>query len=45
MIEAARGPFATAQVAMLAGLGFGAGMIYYPADARQGTWAFPFPPL
>jgi dienelactone hydrolase len=38
MIEATRGPFATAQVAMPAGHGFGGGMIYYPTDTSQGTW-------
>jgi dienelactone hydrolase len=38
MIEATRGPFATAQVAMPTGHGFGGGMIYYPTDTSQGTW-------
>jgi dienelactone hydrolase len=38
MIEATRGPFATSQVAVPAGNGFGGGMIYYPTDTSQGTW-------
>jgi len=38
MIEATRGPFATAQTAIPAGHGFGGGMIYYPTDTSQGTW-------
>jgi len=38
MIEATRGPFATSQVAVPAGHGFGGGMIYYPTDTSQGTW-------
>jgi dienelactone hydrolase len=38
MIEATRGPFATAQVSAPSGNGFGGGMIYYPTDTSQGTW-------
>jgi len=38
MIEATRGPFATAQVSMPTGQGFGGGTIYYPTDTSQGTW-------
>ncbi|NUR27619.1 MAG: lipase [Catenulispora sp.] len=38
MIEATRGPFATAQVSVPSGHGFGGGMIYYPTDTSLGTW-------
>ena len=38
MIEATRGPFATAQVSVPAGNGFGGGVVYHPADTTQGTW-------
>jgi hypothetical protein len=38
MIEASRGPFATAQATVPAGNGFGGGVIYYPTDTSQGTW-------
>ncbi len=39
-IEAARGPFATAQVSVsaLSANGFGGGDIYYPTDTSQGTF-------
>ena len=38
MIEATRGPFATAQVSVPAGNGFGGGVVYYPTDTTLGTW-------
>ena len=38
MIEATRGPFATAQVSAPSGNGFGGGVVYYPTDTTQGTW-------
>ncbi len=38
MIEANRGPFATAQVSVPAGNGFNGGVIYYPTDTSLGTW-------
>ncbi|WP_225847782.1 hypothetical protein [Streptomyces sp. HPF1205] len=38
MIEASRGPFATAQLSVPAGNGFGGGLVYYPTDTSQGTW-------
>jgi dienelactone hydrolase len=38
MIEATRGPFATSQVSVPSGYGFGGGEIYYPTDTSQGTW-------
>jgi hypothetical protein len=38
MIEATRGPFATAQVSVPSGNGFGGGVVYYPTDTTQGTW-------
>nr|WP_194891745.1 ricin-type beta-trefoil lectin domain protein [Catenulispora pinisilvae] len=38
MIEASRGPFATAQLSVLSGNGFGGGVVYYPTDTSQGTW-------
>ena len=39
MIEATRGPFATAQMSVPAGHGFNGGMVYYPTDTSLGTWA------
>ena len=38
MIEATRGPFATAQLSVASGNGFGGGVVYYPTDTSQGTW-------
>ena len=39
MIEATRGPFATASGQRVpAGHGFNGGTIYYPTDTSQGTW-------
>src|SRR5213082_1398882 len=38
MIEATRGPFATAQISAPAGNGFGGGVVYHPTDTTQGTW-------
>ena len=38
-IEASRGPFATAQMTVAPGNGFNGGVIYYPTDTSQGTWA------
>ncbi|MEW9534583.1 lectin [Microbispora sp. NPDC049125] len=37
-IAASRGPFATAQVTVPKGNGFGGGVIYYPTDTSQGTF-------
>jgi dienelactone hydrolase len=37
-VAATRGPFATAQLTVPAGNGFGGGYIYYPTDTSQGTW-------
>lgn len=37
-VAATRGTFATAQVSVPAGNGFGGGMIYYPTDTSLGTW-------
>ena len=37
-IEATRGTFATAQMNVAAGNGFGGGVVYYPTDTSQGTW-------
>ncbi len=37
-IAADRGPFATAQVTVPRGNGFGGGVIYYPTDTSQGTF-------
>ena len=36
-IEATRGTFATAQMSVAAGNGFGGGVVYYPTDTSQGT--------
>lgn len=38
MIEATRGPFATAQRSVAPGHGFNGGVVYYPTDTSQGTW-------
>jgi len=38
-VAANRGPFATAQLTVPSGNGFGGGYIYYPTDTSQGTWA------
>ena len=38
MIEASRGPFATAQQSVPPGNGFNGGEVYYPTDTSQGTW-------
>ncbi|HEU5429688.1 MAG TPA: ricin-type beta-trefoil lectin domain protein [Actinocrinis sp.] len=38
MIEATRGPFATAQVSAPSRNGFGGGVVYYPTDTSLGTW-------
>ncbi|WP_225850380.1 cellulose-binding domain-containing protein [Streptomyces sp. HPF1205] len=38
MIEATRGPFATAQLSVAPGNGFNGGTVYYPTDTSQGTW-------
>ncbi|GAA3439564.1 dienelactone hydrolase family protein [Kutzneria kofuensis] len=38
VIEASRGPFATAQQNVSPGNGFNGGMVYYPTDTSQGTW-------
>jgi alpha/beta superfamily hydrolase len=37
-VAATRGTFATAEVSVPAGNGFGGGMIYYPTDTSQGTF-------
>ncbi|MGR6917989.1 poly(ethylene terephthalate) hydrolase family protein [[Actinomadura] parvosata] len=37
-VAASRGTFATANVSVPAGNGFGGGVIYYPADTSQGTF-------
>ena len=37
-IEASRGTFATAQLSVPAGNGFGGGVVYYPTDTSLGTW-------
>ncbi|WP_030434722.1 cellulose binding domain-containing protein [Actinoplanes subtropicus] len=37
-VAATRGPFATAQLTVPAGNGFGGGYLYYPTDTSQGTW-------
>ncbi|MCE6998688.1 cellulose binding domain-containing protein [Saccharothrix sp. S26] len=37
-VSAGRGTFATAQVSVGAGNGFGGGVIYYPTDTSQGTF-------
>jgi len=38
ILEAARGPFAVAQIPAPAGAGFGGGTITYPTDTSQGTF-------
>jgi dienelactone hydrolase len=38
MIEASRGPFATAQLNVAPGNGFNGGRVYYPTDTSQGSW-------
>jgi dienelactone hydrolase len=38
-ISANRGTFATAELTLAAGNGFGGGFIYYPIDTSLGTWA------
>ena len=38
MIEATRGPFATAQTSVPPGHGFNGGTVYYPTDTSLGTW-------
>ncbi|WUH89624.1 cellulose-binding domain-containing protein [Streptomyces sp. NBC_00433] len=38
MIEANRGPFATAQLTVAPGSGFNGGTVYYPTDTGLGTW-------
>jgi dienelactone hydrolase len=38
MIEASRGPFATASMNVAPGNGFNGGTIYYPTDTSLGTW-------
>jgi dienelactone hydrolase len=38
-VAATRGTFATAQMTVPAGNGFGGGYIYYPTDTSQGRWA------
>jgi dienelactone hydrolase len=38
-ISANRGTFATAELTIPAGNGFGGGFIYYPTDTSHGTWA------
>ncbi|NUR26416.1 MAG: alpha/beta hydrolase [Catenulispora sp.] len=38
MIEASRGPFATAQQSVASGHGFNGGVVYYPTDTSLGTW-------
>jgi dienelactone hydrolase len=38
-VAATRGTFATAQISLSAGNGFGGGFIYYPTDTSLGTWA------
>ena len=38
MIEATRGPFATAQRSVAPGNGFNGGVVYYPTDTSLGTW-------
>jgi hypothetical protein len=38
-IAATRGPFATTQTTVAKGNGFGGGVIYYPTDTSQGTFA------
>ena len=38
-VAATRGPFATAQLTVPSGNGFGGGYIYYPTDTSMGTWA------
>ncbi|MET8145796.1 cellulose binding domain-containing protein [Sphaerisporangium sp. NPDC005288] len=37
-VAASRGSFATAQVSVPSGNGFGSGVIYYPTDTSQGTF-------
>jgi len=37
-IEASRGTFATGQLGVTPGNGFGGGVVYYPTDTSQGTW-------
>ncbi|GIM90038.1 poly(ethylene terephthalate) hydrolase family protein [Paractinoplanes toevensis] len=37
-VAATRGTFATAQLTVPAGNGFGGGYVYYPTDTSQGTW-------
>ncbi|GAB3900287.1 ricin-type beta-trefoil lectin domain protein [Kibdelosporangium lantanae] len=37
-IEASRGTFATGQLGVAPGNGFGGGVVYYPTDTSQGTW-------
>jgi dienelactone hydrolase len=37
-VAATRGTFATAQLTVPAGNGFGGGYIYYPTDTSHGTW-------
>ena len=38
MVEASRGPFATAQQRVSPGNGFNGGEVYYPTDTSLGTW-------
>jgi hypothetical protein len=38
-VAATRGTFATAQMTVPAGNGFGGGYLYYPTDTSAGTWA------
>jgi hypothetical protein len=38
MIEASRGPFATAQLKVSPGNGFNGGVVYYPTETDLGTW-------
>jgi dienelactone hydrolase len=38
ILDAPRGPFATAQVAVTGQTGFGGGQIYYPTDTTKGTF-------
>jgi dienelactone hydrolase len=37
-IEASRGTFATGQLGVAPGNGFGGGVVYYPTDTSQGAW-------
>jgi hypothetical protein len=38
-VAASRGTFATAEITLSPGNGFGGGFIYYPTDTSLGTWA------